>query len=172
MKKWKKALLLLAGIALFAIACFISWSYGFRQGIRAGGLTSSVAEIMLANQHMADQMAHADCEGVKQAINDYLRLLEKYKEVKGSLISDTVYYGDKMLGHVRLARIEAHMGNDAEAQKHMAMAKEACAQRKWKDCSEEKVLLFGKRLEEKNPIACLGNEKQKPGQRNNQPDRK
>jgi hypothetical protein len=160
MKNWKKILLAVVGIALVAIACFISWSYGFRQGIRAGGLTSDIAEFTLLNQHMHDQLANANCEGAKQALNDYLKHLEKYKGAEGSLISDpTVYYGDKMLTHMRLARIEEHMGNHAEAQKHMTVAKEACAQRKWEDCSEEKIVSFGKRWEEKNPIGCLSSKK-------------
>lgn len=158
MKTWEKVLILLSVIAVVVIACFISWSYGFRQGIRTGGLTSSMAELMLLNNHM-EQMTNANCEGVKQAINDYLKVIEKYKDVKDSIVSRTTYYGDQMLGHVRLARIEEHMGNHAEAQKHMATAKEACAQRQWKDCSEEKLLWFAKRFEEKNPIACLANEK-------------
>ena len=155
MKRWKKILLVLAGIAAVAIACFMSWSYGFRQGIRAGGLTSNVAEFTPLNQHMTDQLANANCEGAKQALNDYLKHLDKFKDVKGSFVSDTVYYGDKMLTYVRLARIEAHMGNHAQAQEHMAKAKEACVQRKWEDCSDEKMVSFAKRLEEKNPIGCL-----------------
>jgi len=159
MKKWKKVLLLFAGIAFVATACFISWSYGFRQGIRAGGLTSNMAEFTLLNQHMTDQLANANCEGAKQALNDYLKHLDKYRDVKGSFISDTVYYGDKMLTHVRLAWIEEHMENHAEAQRHMAIAKEACTQRKWEDCSEEKVVSFAKRWEEKNPIGCLSSKK-------------
>jgi hypothetical protein len=156
MKTWQKLLVLLFAIAVVAIACFMSWSYGFREGIRAGGLTSNIAEFELLNQHMTDQLANANCEGAKQALNDYLKHLEKYRDVEGSLVSDpTVYYGDKMLTHVRLARIEEHMGNHAQAQKHIAMAKEACAQRKWGDCSYEKMVSFAKRWEEKNPIACL-----------------
>ena len=159
MKKWKKVLLLFGGIVLVAIACFISWSYGFRDGIRAGGLTSNMAEFTLLNQHMHDQLANANCEGAKQALNDYLKHLDKFKDVKGSVISDTVYYADKMLTHVRLARIEEHMGNHTQAQKHMAIAKEACGQRKWEDCSEEKMVSFAKRWEEKNPIGCLSSKK-------------
>ena len=159
MKTWKKVLILFSTMAVVAIACFISWSYGFRDGMRAGGLTSSMAEFMLANQHMADQLANANCEGVKQALIDHLKHLDKYKDVKGSFISGTVYFGDKMLTHVRLARIEEHMGHHAEAQKHLVIAKEACAQRNWTDCSEERLVSFAKRLEEKYPIACLANEK-------------
>lgn len=155
MKTWEKVLIFFSGIAVLAIACFISGSYGFRHGICAGGLTSNMAEFTLLNQHMTDQLANANCEGVKQALNDYLKHLDKYKGVKGNFVSDTVYYGDKMLTHVRLARIEEHMGNHAEAQKHMTIAKEACAQRKWEDCSEEKMVSFAKRWEERNPIECL-----------------
>ena len=160
MKKWKKILLAVVGIVLVAIACFMSWSYGFREGIRAGGLTSNIAEFELLNQHMIDQLANANCEGAKQALIEYLKHLDKYRDIKGSLISDpTVYCGGKMLTHVRLARIEEHIGNHAQAQKHMAMAKEACAQRKWKGCSEEELVSFAKRWEEKNPIGCLSTKK-------------
>jgi hypothetical protein len=86
-------------------------------------------------------------------------MLEKYRNVKGTLITNTSYYGDKMLCHIRLARIENRLGNHTEEAKHVEMAKEACAQRKWTDCSEEKIIWFAKRIEEKNPIACLANEK-------------
>jgi len=159
MKTWKKVLLIATGIALVAIACLISWTYGGREGLRAGGLASSMVEFMSLNPHMGDQLANANCEGVKQALNDYLNLLDKYKDMPGSFMSGTVYYGDKMLTHVRLERIEKHMGHHAEAQKHMALAKEACDHRKWDNCSEEKLFSFAKRLEEKNPIACLKDEK-------------
>lgn len=159
MNKWKKILILIAGIVLVAVACLFSWSYGFKQGLKAGGLTSSIAELMLANQHMSDQMINADCEGVKQAINDYLKLTEKYKDKDDVLMTETTYYGDLMLGNIRLARIEKHQGNQEAEKKHLAIAKEACSHRKWKDCSEEKIISFAKRLEKNNPITCLPNEK-------------
>ncbi|MEA3438334.1 MAG: hypothetical protein U9R43_17855 [Thermodesulfobacteriota bacterium] len=159
MSKSKKALIIISALAVLGIACVISYFFGFRYGIRSGGLISSMAEMMLADQHMSDQMANANCEGVRQAINDHLILLKKYRNVKGSFISETIYYGDKMLAHVRLSRIEKHMGNNEEALKHMERAREACANRKWEDCSEKKLIWFAKRLDEKNPIACLATKK-------------
>lgn len=159
MKTWRKILIAASALAVVAIACFISWSYGFRDGIRAGGFTSSMAELMLANQHMADQITNASCEGVKQSIDGYLKVIEKYKDVKDRFFTETEYYGDKMLGNLRLSRIEGHMGNSSQAEQYMDIAKDACTHRKWNDCSVEKLLSFAKRLEEKNPIACLGNEK-------------
>ena len=160
MKPWKKVVLSIAVILVVAIACFLSWSYGFRSGMHAGGITREMAEMGVFVGHMDDQMASADCEGAKQAISDFLKLLEKYRDVPDGLITtETSYYGDKMLGHIRLARIESQLGNQDESARHMALAKEACAHRKWKDCSEEKMLSFAKRREEKQPIACLANEK-------------
>ena len=159
MTKWKKILLFFVGIALVTIACFMSWSYGFRQGIHAGGLTSSMAELMLANQHMGDQFTNANCEGVKQAINDYLKLIEKNRGKDDVFMTETTYYGDLMLGNIRLARIEGHQGNTDAEKRYLSIAQEACAHRKWPDCSEEKLIWFSRRLEEKNPIACLSKEK-------------
>ena len=81
------------------------------------------------------------------------------KNTPGSFITDTVYYHDTMTNEVRLARI-ARLQNDNESfKKHMALAKEACSQRKWPDCSEENMISYTKRLEIKNPIACFKNEK-------------
>ncbi len=146
-------------ILLIAVACYACFVHGFKQGIRAGGLTSSMGEVFLFDQHMGDQMANADCEGVKMLLLDHLALIEKYKDAEGSLISRTVYYGDKMLDHTRLSRIEKKLGNETAAKDHMRIAMETCNQRRWKDCSEEKLIQFAKKLEEKNPIVCLSDEK-------------
>lgn len=159
MNKWKKILIVFAGLALVAIACFFSWSYGFRQGMHAGGFTSSMAELMLANNHMADQMANANCDGVKQSINDYLKLIEINRGKDDVFMTETTYYGDLTLMNLRLARIEEHQGNQEEKRRHLAIAQEACAHRKWKDCSEEKLIWFSKQMEKNNPITCLSNEK-------------
>ena len=64
-----------------------------------------------------------------------------------------------MLAHLRLSKIESHMGNEKAASKHMERAREACAYRKWEDCSEANLISFTERLDEKFPIACLAHEK-------------
>ena len=171
MNKWKKILLIIAVLLLATAACFFSWAYGFRQGIKAGGLTSSMAEMMLANQHMTDQFINATCDGVEQAINDYLKVLEKHRGKDDILLTETVYYGDEMLGHMRLARIEEHQGNQNEMERHLAIAQEACAHRKWPDCSEEKLRWFSERLEKNNPITCLSKENERNAQQKNRGDR-
>jgi hypothetical protein len=171
MTKWKNILLLLAGLVLVAAACFLSWAYGFRQGLKAGGLTSSIAELSLANQHMADQFTNASCEGVKQAINDYLKVLEKHRGKDDILLTETIYYGDEMLGHMRLARIEEHQGNREAAKRDLAIAQDACAHRKLSDCSEKKLRSFSERLERNNPIACLSKENGQSAQQKNRGDR-
>ncbi len=158
MSKSKKVIIVASALAILIVACVIGYLLGFKSGIRAGGFASSMAEMMLSQQHMRDQMVNADCEGVRQAIDDLLVILEKYRNVEGSLISDTVYYGDNMLAHVRLARIEKYMGNHEEALEHMERAKEACLHRAWKDCSEKKLIWFAKQVEERYPIGCLANE--------------
>lgn len=104
---------------------------------------------------MADQMANGTCDEVKKSINDYLTVIEKCKDVKKGVITESTYYADKMLGHVRLARIEEKQGNLKERSKQLQLAKDACVQRHGFDCSEEKLILYEKRFEEKHPIACF-----------------
>lgn len=84
-----------------------------------------------------------------------MALIEKYKDKEGSLITSTVYYADKMLGHIRLSRIEKQLGNVDSSQSHMKIAIEACSQRGWKDCSNENLTHFANKFDEKHPIACL-----------------
>ncbi len=155
MKKSTKVLIAISVIAVFVVGCFFSWFYGFREGLHAGGFTSSMAEFALANQNMADQLANANCDGAKQAIVDYLNTVEKYKNVKNGIITESSYHADKMLGHMRLALIEEKQGNQAEKTRHLDIAREACTARKWEDCSEEKLMMYASRFQEKNPIACL-----------------
>jgi hypothetical protein len=112
------------------------------------------------HQHIDDQMANANCLALKETLNEYLALLEKYKDFeRGFILSRTAYYGDKMLTHARLARIERKLGNERETENHMKLAAEACKQRGWEDCSEEKIVSFTRKIEEKNPIGCLSNPK-------------
>jgi len=155
----KKILFGIIAFLVVATPCITGYLYGFRQGLRAGGVTTSMAEVWLTSEHYGEQLQNANCEGAKDAILKHLSMIEKYRNTEGSIISGAAYYGDKMLDHTRLSLIEARMGNEQAAKKHMTVALEACKGRKWKVCSEERLLYFERKIEEKNPIACLSTEK-------------
>lgn len=146
------------GIVVFLLvsaACILSCYYGFRQGLKAGSLTASLAEVMHYSDFYAEQLRNADCEGVQKAIIDHLAVIEKYKDIDGSLISGEAYFMDKMLDHVRLSMIENHLGNKQSSEEHMDIALKACKELKWKECTKEKLLYFAQRIHKKNPIVCL-----------------
>jgi hypothetical protein len=156
MKKWKIIVIVISAIAVGAIACLISASYAYREGMRASGFSMSSAELWLAGQHMSNQMTAANCEGVKKSINDHLTVMEKYKNSNNILFDEKTYYSDKMLDHLRLSLIENKQGNEKEKLKQLAIAKDACAHNgHFKSCSEESLILIANRFQEKNPIACL-----------------
>ena len=160
MKKLKKLLIIIAAAVLLIIACAVGYFWGFHQGIRAGHLTAEVAEFTVVHEHLADQMANADCLALKEALKEYLALMEKYKDLeRGLVLSRNTYYADKMLTHARLARIEHKLGNETEAGNEMKLAMEACKQQGWQDCSDGKIVSFTRKIEEKNPIDCLSNSK-------------
>ncbi len=156
-RKWKVLEFAILAITLLVSSYYIGWFLGLKEGFQTGGMTKSMAEFMLFNESLKSQMENADCDGLKKSLNEYLRLLEKYKKIEGSFLSDTVYYGDLIVTHARLARIERKTGNERAAQDHIKIALEACSKSGWEECSEEKILLFSKKLEEKNPILCLNN---------------
>ncbi len=159
MTKKKKIAFGIAALLLVVIACIFSYFYGFRQGIRAGGLTASMAEIMHNSELYAEQLRNANCDGAKKAIHDHLSMIEKYKDIKGSLISGSAYLKDKMLDYARLSIIEKNLGNKQNSEKHMDIAIEVCKDLKWKECTEEKLIYFERLIDEKNPIACLSDDK-------------
>jgi len=160
MKKLTKSLIIIAAVILLIIACAVCYLLGLRQGLRAGHLTAELAEFTLMHQHIDDQMANANCPALKETLNEYLALLEKYKDFEhGLILSRTAYYGDKILTHARLARIERKLGNEREAENHMKLAVEACKDHGWRDCSEDKIVSFTRKIEEENPIGCLSNSK-------------
>lgn len=171
MKKWKKILIAVSAVVVVALAYIIGNFNGFKQGLSAGGVTTSMAYFMTANDHMTDQMANGTCEGLRESINDYLKQMEKLKDIKNNLfVTESSYNGDKMLSHMRLAKIEEHIGNNTERANHIRIAQEACANRKWKDCSEEKLLDIEKRFAKNHPIACLSSDN-KDAQQKNRGDR-
>lgn len=116
---------------------------------------SDTTAIESAERYVADQMANGDCNGVKESINKYFAVIEKYNHSQKGSYTESTYYADKMLGHLRLARIEEKQGNLKERSKHLELAKEACIHRHGDSCTEEKLILVEKRFEEKHPIACL-----------------
>lgn len=156
MTKGKKILFVVT-TAVFVIAVIISFFIGLKQGIRVGGLSSSLSELIRLQQQITEQMANASCDGVKQAVNDYLNLIERYKGVEEVFI--TSYYSDKMIAHLTLARIDNYLGNHKEATKHMELAQEACVHRYWEDCSTERLIEYSKQHGNNHPLACLENNK-------------
>ncbi len=164
MSKKKKLIIIISVVVIFGIAFglgyLVGYFGGFQRGLRAGHLTAEIAEFTVAHEHLADQMANADCFVLKQTLNEYLALLEKYKDFEGGLVmSRTAYHADKMLTHARLARIERKLGNETEARNQMRLAVEACKQRGWQDCSEEKVISISQKFDKNTPIGCLSNSK-------------
>lgn len=151
----KKILLSLVVFIIVAAVCFLSWYLGFKSCLQACGMTKSMAEFILLNNKMEEQFSNASCDGVKLSINEYLEMLERNKNIQGSLVTNTSYYSDNMLSHLRLALIEHKSGNIEQEKKHMQLAQEACSNRKWKDCSAKHITNFVMRIDEKRPIACL-----------------
>jgi len=157
MKRKHNIIGILIVTGLFIAGCAASFFVGYRNGERAGGQAGGAAEAQRLERHLNDQFGNAGCEGVKTALLDGLQYLERYRNVGDGGISETVYYGDKMLLNIRLARVEAFLGNEPGMRERLDSARAACMKRNQKDCSDKNLLIISDRLQASMPIACLEN---------------
>ena len=141
--------------AFFIIGIITAYNFGLKQGFRDGRLSSSMGELVRIEQHITDQMENSTCAGLKSALNDYLVLIENYKDDEDITIRKVLYHQHKMIAHLILAKIDGSAGDRQEALKHIEYAKEACVDRNWEDCTVEKLDQYTKDYLKEHPIACL-----------------
>ena len=104
-------------------------------------------------------LSYSDCEGVRQALENYLAMLEKHKDDPDSFPSGEIAYADIVVTHARLARVAQKLGDAESARRHIELAIEACGKTRWKQCSEEEIISVSKRLEKNLSIPCIQEEK-------------
>ncbi len=157
MKKIKIISILLLSICLLVSSHFIVYSIGVKQGFYSAGVTRSLVEFGEFSAHLNAQMANADCENLKNTLNEYISLLEKYKDIENPIMPKRVYESDMLFAYARLSLIEEKLGNETAAEECINIALELCKKQGWEDYSKENLFSWIGKLSEKNPIACLEN---------------
>lgn len=143
------------GVCILGVGFF----WGFREGLVAGGASSSMAELQASADGMALQLKEGTCENAKKTTIAYLLFLEKYKGKNELILPARTYHADKMLAHMRLFLIEQHEKNAKEAESQFKAAVDACQQAEMKDCSEKNVLLMAEKWNQSQPMGCLSSNK-------------
>ena len=155
MKRVKVISLISLGVLFLVVSFCIGGYLGYVKGLKHGGLTRSLAEMVKIQDHLSTQFQHADCEGVKKSLNEYLIFLDKQQNVESLFFTESTRFADKMMAHVRLALIERRLGNEIEAKRHLELAESFCNAIGREECSEERMISFINKVDKKKPIKCL-----------------
>ena len=157
MKRSSKLSLIIIISALFIIVVVASYKIGVKQGIKYGRTYSSIGGLIRLEEQITEQMENANCVGLKKSLNDYLVLIKNYKEDEDLTIRKFLYHQHKMIAHLIIAKIEKSEGKNQKSMKHIEMAKEACVDRNWDDCTTERLDQYAKDYIKDHQIACLKN---------------
>ena len=157
MKKSSKFSLIITISALFIFTIIASYKIGVKQGIQYGRTSSSIGGLIRLEQQITEQMENANCDGLKKALINYLVLIENYKEDEDLTIRKYLYHQHKMIANLVIAKIEEREGEGQKALRHLELAKEACVDRNWDDCTTERLDQYAKDYIKEHQIACLKN---------------
>lgn len=129
--------LIYIGILLGGI--ILGLTVGTKYGTKAALIAQDLTAIANYSFYTDIQFKNAEYPEAKEALLNFIKLLEDSKDSKDPMISESILTFDKMLAYGRLAQLTRKNGHEAEAKKFMDLAVEECNRTSWKDCSDEKV---------------------------------
>lgn len=92
------------------------------------------------------------------ALNSYIKLLDRWKEIDDELYDESIMYQDKMISLVWLSRLETKLGNLADADTYMKQAMSICKDSGLKICQSKKLLEYALTMEKYGYFYMLKNE--------------
>jgi hypothetical protein len=150
MKHKRTLLIALAILGVFALAVLTGYELGFRKFREPLASMSSLLILSAQGQIVGLQYQNADYKEAKEALMNYINLMDELK-AKGEItaIDQKSYYVDRGLSFARLSLLEEKAGNKSEMTKDIQEASKMFQIAGWKDYSEERILYFVNRIDKK-----------------------
>ena len=82
-------------------------------------------------------------------------MLDQFEERDGALIAGNLSSFDRFITYVRLTKIARKQGDNVRAAEYLSVARNACDDAKWSDCSEQLIMDITARIDKKLSIKCL-----------------
>lgn len=154
MKKPVKISLIVASqLGLAGLAFFLGFHYALMtvaDDVRKG-FEMATGWRLLSHYHLylESQRWEADREAYRDALIDFMGVLDTYDELDKVVATEGTIEWDKMIALTKLSRVEAELGNDQAANDYMARALAACTEtgRLPEACTPEKLTYLAERLE-------------------------
>lgn len=143
-----RRLLLLGGTYLGAIAIgvVVGWYFGTNSR-RYVDMVSNVGTVGAYSLQLDVLRREGSVDAYRDALLATLAFLERVQEDDDPFLTQPVVQGDQVLILARLARVEAHLGRQAESNAYIDRAVRTCLEIPWKQCDAQAILGLSARME-------------------------
>ncbi len=147
-RPFKIVIFMLSHLAACTVGVFGGIWYLQRSMLEANAMMNSMVVLSRHQAHVETQRALGNDNDYKNALLTFSNALDQARSFEDSFFDDKLYYTDKTLTYIRLARLQNKIGNQQEFQKYKNLALSFCSKLHWKDCRYESLVDFSKRLEQ------------------------
>ena len=147
-RPFKIAILMLSHLTACAVGVFGCIWYLQQSMIEANSMMNSMMVLSRHQAYVKTQRTLGNDDDYRNALLTFSNALDQARSYKDSFFDDKLYYTDKTLTYIRLARLQNKIGNQQESQKYENLALSFCSKLHWKDCTYERLVNFSKRLEQ------------------------
>ena len=123
--------------------------------MKKANFIGSLGATGMLSEYVRVQLEQGSCREATEALLSYERMLDEFKNRGGSLISDDIYFFDKVLTYTRLVNIARKQLDTTRASEYLSVAQKACSDARWTDCSERSLMDKTERIDRKVSIKCL-----------------
>jgi hypothetical protein len=123
--------------------------------MKKANLIGSLGATGMFHDYLKVQLEQGSCNEAAEALLSYERMLDQFKGRDGALVSDSLSSFDRVITYVRLAKIARKQKDDGRASEYLSVARKACEDTKWPDCSEQSVMDKTEMIDRKIHIKCL-----------------
>jgi hypothetical protein len=145
-------ILLLTHVLLFVGGFYFGKIITFQDSMKKANFIGSLG---MLSEYVRVQLERGSCREATEALFSYERMLEEFKKRDGSLISDDIYFFDKVLTYTRLMKIARKQRDTTRVSEYLSLAQKACGDAKWADCSEKSLMDKTERIDRKISIKCF-----------------
>jgi hypothetical protein len=127
----------------------------FQDAMKKTNLLGSLGVTGMFHEYLKVQLEQGSCSEAAEALLSYERMLDQFKGQDGALVSDSFSSFERVTTYVRLAKIARKQNEDVRASEYLSVAKKACDEAKWPDCSEQSIMAKTEMIDRKIHIKCL-----------------
>jgi hypothetical protein len=155
MKPRTIVILFLTHITLLVGGFYLGKLLSFRDAMRQANLIGSLGATGMFHEYLRVQLEQGSCSEATEALLSYERMLNQFEGRDGALLSGGLSLFERVTRYVRLAKIARKQNEGVRAAEYLSVARKACDEAKWPDCSEQSIMDKTEMIDRKIHIKCL-----------------